>query len=138
MTATHHDEAYWRKKLPPAVYRVTREKGTEAPFSGVYLDNKKSGIYRCVACGKELFSSEAKFDSGTGWPSFTDTINTAHITLSPDDSFGMQRTEVSCAHCGSHLGHLFHDGPTESGGARYCINSLSLDFKPTPSEKPHG
>lgn len=137
MTVANHDETYWRKKLPPAVYRVTREKDTEAPFSGVYLDNKTPGVYRCVACGEELFSSEAKFDSGSGWPSFTDAINTAHITLSPDDSHGMQRTEVSCAHCGSHLGHLFDDGPAEHGGARYCINSLSLDFKSAPPKGHH-
>lgn len=132
MKIADEPEDYWRKKLPPAVYHITREKGTEPAFSGVYLDNKKTGMYHCVACGSELFSSEAKFDSGTGWPSFTDVVNSAHILVEPDESHGMHRMEVVCAHCGSHLGHVFDDGPIDRGGARYCINSLALDFREAP------
>jgi peptide-methionine (R)-S-oxide reductase len=124
------DEEYWRERLTPEQFHVAREKGTEAPFTGAYLDNHMDGMYRCVACGHELFSSEAKFDSGSGWPSFTDPFVSQNVMLTSDDSFGMQRTEVSCAHCGSHLGHLFDDGPADKGGLRYCINSLCLDFQP--------
>lgn len=130
----YQSEDYWREKLTPEQYHVVREKGTEAPFSGVYLDNHESGMYHCAACGHELFTSESKFDSGSGWPSFTDPVTAQNVTLSPDESLGMRRTEVACGHCGSHLGHVFDDGPTEQGGLRYCINSLSLQF--TPQEKP--
>lgn len=101
-----------------------REKGTEAPFSGKYLDDHSRGMYVCAVCGQELFSSDTKFDSGTGWPSFTDPVNLEHIELVPDDSLGMHRTEVRCKRCGSHLGHVFDDGP--GGKQRYCINSVCL------------
>lgn len=116
-----------RAKLTPEQYAVMREKGTEAPFSGALLDVKESGMFNCAACGARLFDSHAKFDSGTGWPSFDDALAGA-IHLVEDNSHGMHRTEVQCAKCGSHLGHLFNDGPTESG-RRYCINSVCLGFE---------
>lgn len=119
----------WKKELTPEVYHVTREKGTEAPFTGEFLNNKAKGMYVCSNCGTELFSSDAKFDSGTGWPSFTDAANREHVELHEDVSHGMIRTEVTCKRCGAHLGHVFDDGPREKGGKRYCINSCSLDFK---------
>ena len=118
----------WREKLSPQSYHVLREKGTERPFSGKYWNNHEDGMYHCGACGQPLFSSSAKFDSGTGWPSFDKPENLRNIELKPDNSFGMSRTEVICKKCGSHLGHLFDDGPTETG-ERYCLNSCALDFK---------
>lgn len=118
----------WKEKLTPEQYRVLREKGTEAPFSGKYVHTKDDGTYHCAACDAELFSSETKFDSGSGWPSFTDVAQTGAVTLSTDTSHGMVRTEVMCAQCGSHLGHVFDDGPGPNG-QRYCINSVSLDLK---------
>lgn len=118
----------WKGKLTPEQYRVLREKGTEAPFTGELLHNKAKGAYVCAACGAELFSSEHKFDSGSGWPSFYEAAQTGAVKLSDDNSHGMRRIEVTCAHCGGHLGHLFPDGPAPTG-QRYCINSLSLDFK---------
>ena len=121
-------EEYWKAKLTKEQYNVVRQKGTEAPFSGKYLENHKSGMYCCVACGQQLFSSDTKFDSGSGWPSFSDPINTKHVKLTQDYSLGMERTEVSCANCGAHLGHVFNDGPIDKGGQRFCINSISLDF----------
>ena len=127
---TTPDEEYWRERLTPEQYHVAREKGTEAPFTGAYIDNHAEGMYRCIACGHELFSSDAKFDSGSGWPSFTDPVTAQNVVLIQDESMGMHRTEVTCAHCGSHLGHVFDDGPTDKGGMRYCINSLCLDFQP--------
>lgn len=108
---------------------MLREGQTEAPFSGEYVDNKDTGEYRCKACGATLFSSGAKFDSGTGWPSFTDPAVVENVGTRSDDSHGMHRTEVFCKNCDSHLGHVFTDGPKEAGGKRYCINSVCLDFK---------
>lgn len=122
------DDEY-KEKLTPEQYRVLRKKGTELPFTGKLLNNKESGIYTCAACGHELFSSDTKFESGSGWPSFTDPANREHVKLKVDKSLGMVRTEVLCANCGSHLGHVFDDGPGKSG-QRYCINSVCLDFRP--------
>ena len=122
-------EADWKKDLSLEEYEILRQGGTEAPFTGEYLDNHEDGVYRCRACGAELFSSGTKFDSGTGWPSFTDPVNLEHIELLEDNSLGMRRTEVRCKKCGSHLGHVFPDGPGKSG-QRYCINSACLRFEP--------
>jgi peptide-methionine (R)-S-oxide reductase len=115
----------WRQKLTPEQYHVMREKGTEAPFSGKYVHSKEKGVYRCAACGQELFSSDTKFDSGTGWPSFDDVVSNEHIETRDDREFGMHRVEVLCKKCGAHLGHVFPDGPTKTG-QRYCINSVCL------------
>ncbi len=113
-------------KLTPEQYRVMREKGTETPFTGAYVDEKRSGMYACVACGQPLFSSKTKFDSGTGWPSFDEALPGA-VRYESDNSLGTERTEVVCAKCGGHLGHVFSDGPTKTG-KRYCLNSVCLDF----------
>jgi peptide-methionine (R)-S-oxide reductase len=121
---------YWKKKLSPEAFKVLREKGTESPFTGKYYNNHKTGMYVCAACGQELFSSKTKFDSGSGWPSFDNPVNREHVDLFVDKRLGLIRTEVNCRRCGSHLGHLFDDGPKETSGKRYCINSCSLDFKP--------
>jgi peptide-methionine (R)-S-oxide reductase len=121
----------WQAKLTPAQFRSLRKKDTEAAFSGKYVHHKSDGTYCCAACQAEIFSSETKFDSGTGWPSFYDVKNRKNVVLAGDLSHGMKRTEVKCATCGSHLGHVFPDGPQPTG-QRYCINSLALDFKAKP------
>ena len=122
-------EQDWKESLTPEQYHVLREAGTEPAFSGALYDNHEAGVYECAACGQPLFSSETKFDSGTGWPSFTDPMNLEHVELRSDDSLGMHRTEVVCRNCGSHLGHLFDDGPADKGGKRFCINSCALNFE---------
>lgn len=120
-------EEEWKKELTPEEYRVLREKGTESAFTGVYVDAKEEGVYRCRACGNKLFSSDAKFDSGSGWPSFDALMDNSAVELIEDTTLGMKRTEVRCAKCGSHLGHVFDDGPTPTG-KRYCINSIALEL----------
>lgn len=119
-----------KKPLTDEQKHVLFDKGTEAPFSGALLQEKRGGTFMCANCGAELFSSDTKFESGSGWPSFTEPAHLAHVSLTTDSSNGMTRTEVSCAKCGAHLGHMFDDGPSDRGGKRYCINSLSLDFDP--------
>ncbi|HET7060387.1 MAG TPA: peptide-methionine (R)-S-oxide reductase MsrB [Candidatus Saccharimonadales bacterium] len=123
------DDDQWKQKLTLEQYRVLREKGTEAPFSGELLHNDKTGDYRCAACGQVIFTSGTKFDSGSGWPSFYDVANTKAVKLAEDTSQGMHRVEVMCANCGSHLGHVFRDAPDQPTGMRFCINSAALDFK---------
>jgi peptide-methionine (R)-S-oxide reductase len=117
----------WKKLLTPEQYRVLRHQGTEVAFTGKYWNNHAAGMYRCAACGLELFSSASKFESGTGWPSFWMPIDKSHVTVSTDETLGMTRDEVSCARCGGHLGHVFDDGPKPTG-LRYCMNSVSMEF----------
>ena len=118
----------WQRELSPEEYRITRQKGTEPAFTGQYWNTKQHGTYVCRCCGAELFSSDTKYDSGCGWPSFDQGIDNAAIDEHVDDSLGMRRTEVTCSNCGAHLGHVFPDGPRETTGMRYCINSVSIDL----------
>ena len=122
---SEHDDSYWRDRLNSDEYHVLREKGTERAFTGEYWDCHESGVYRCRGCGEPLFESDSKFDAGCGWPSFDKPMNTDTIAEERDSSHGMIRTEVLCQNCGGHLGHVFPDGPTDTG-LRYCINSLSI------------
>ncbi len=123
-------DAEWREELTPEQYQVLRQAGTERAFTGRYWDCHDDGVYRCAGCGAELFDSATKFESGSGWPSFTEPKLTENVEVREDNSYGMRRTEVVCKHCGGHLGHVFDDGPRDKGGLRYCINSCSLDLEP--------
>ena len=131
LTSINRSDEEWEKALTPDQYRVLRQQGTEPPFSNTFWDNKAQGIYKCTGCGTPLFSSETKFDSGTGWPSFFDAVDLKHVGTTVDASRGMTRTEAHCKTCGGHLGHVFPDGPKPTG-LRYCINSASLAFTQEP------
>jgi len=127
-------EEQWREELTPLQYHILREHGTERSFTGEYVDNKAGGTYTCAGCGQELFSSETKFKSGTGWPSFWDALEDGSVELRDDFSLFMRRVEVLCSRCGGHLGHVFEDGPRDKTGLRYCINSAALGFKEADNE----
>ena len=128
-------ESYWKEKLTPEQYRVARKKGTERAFTGALYNNHEKGVYACVACGHPLFSSDTKFDSGTGWPSFDSPVDEQNVELHEDRSFFMRCVEAVCKNCGAHLGHVFEDGPKDTTGLRYCINSVSLNFHPENGEQ---
>jgi peptide-methionine (R)-S-oxide reductase len=134
METVEKTDAQWREELTPEQYQVLRKAGTERAFTGKYWDNHEDGIYRCAGCGAELFDSETKFESGSGWPSFTEPKVAEAVEVKRDVSHGMIRTEVVCKRCGGHLGHVFDDGPRDKGGLRYCMNSCAMDFQPTASE----
>ena len=123
-------DEYWKEKLTPEQYHVTREKGTEYPGTGVYLDNYEAGTYKCVGCGQELFQSDTKYESGSAWPAFWDVVDKNKVTTHRDMTFGMVRDSVECSRCGGHLGHVFPDGPRDKGGMRYCVSSVALKFDP--------
>ena len=128
-TALQPTDEEWRRRLTPEQYRVLRQAGTERPFTGQYVDTDDDGLYRCAACGNPLFDSRTKYHSGSGWPSFTEAISPGAVELLEDRSHGMIRTEVRCARCHSHLGHVFDDGPRQASGQRWCMNSCALDMQ---------
>jgi peptide-methionine (R)-S-oxide reductase len=134
METIEKTDAQWREELTPEQYQVLRKAGTERAFTGKYWNNHEDGVYRCAGCGAELFGSDTKFESGSGWPSFTEPKVAEAVTLKRDVSHGMVRTEVECARCGGHLGHVFDDGPRDAGGLRFCMNSCAMDFQATASE----
>ncbi len=133
MKTVEKTDAQWREELTPEQYQVLRKAGTERAFTGKYVDNHADGTYTCAGCGAELFDSETKFESGSGWPSFTEPKVAEAVDVKRDISHGMIRTEVTCKACGGHLGHVFDDGPRDKGGLRYCMNSCAMEFQPTTS-----